>query len=65
MGVTASPVMVTVVLLGEDNVAPLAADRVTPNDLLPEKGVASLMGTVKLLDEESPLAQSRVPLSAV
>ena len=59
------PVMVTVAELGEANVAPLAADRVTAKDLFPENGVASLMGIEKVFGDESPFAQLSVPFSAV
>jgi hypothetical protein len=65
VGRTAEPAIVTVAELGEANVAPLAADRVTAKDLFPEKGVALLMGIVKLFAEESPFAQLSVPFSAV
>lgn len=59
----ALPAMVTSALLGEANVAPLAADRVMVKDLFPEKGVVP-MGIVKVFGEALPLAQSRVPLVA-
>src|ERR1700728_4661096 len=63
----ASPVMVAIALLGLPSAAPVAPafDKDMVNDLLPENGVALLMGIEKVFDAASPLAQLRVPLVAV
>ena len=58
--------MVTVALLGVLSVAPpLGLESSTLKASLPESAADLLMATVKLLEEASPLAQSKVPLVAV
>jgi hypothetical protein len=62
----AEPVIDTEALVGIKIAAPpLAADKATVKDLLPENGVALLMLTEKVFDAASPLAQDKVPMAAV
>ena len=58
--------MLTVAVLGALNSAPpVTPDNLTANVLLPEKGVALLMGIEIVLVEASPFAHFSVPATLV